>query len=165
MENNLYMEEFRTIPGFENYKISNNGVLFNLKKNKIVNGFIDKNGYSRYHISNGKKTKCTGVHVFVAMAFLGHKISGNTIVVDHINNDKTDNRVENLQLITNRENASKDKKGYSSIYVGVSFYKSRNKWKAGITINNKVKSLGYHRCETKAHLAYQKELKSLLLQK
>jgi len=32
-------------------------------------------------------------------------------VVDHINNIRTDNRLDNLQLITNRENTKKDHKG------------------------------------------------------
>ena len=45
------------------------------------------------------------------------------LVVDHINNDPLDNRLENLQLISHRYNLSKDKKGGSSKFTGVSWDK------------------------------------------
>lgn len=41
------------------------------------------------------------VHLLVAESFLNHKTDGtNKIVVDHIDNDKTNNKLENIQLIT-----------------------------------------------------------------
>jgi hypothetical protein len=100
------------------------------------------------------------VHTLVAMVFLNHKPDGtNKICVDHINNIKTDNRLVNLQLITNRENTSKDKKDGTSKYVGVCWQKSKNKWMAQINIDDKKKYLGYFTDEHEAHLVYQKALK------
>ena len=49
------------------------------------------------------------------MAFLNHKPNGNKLVVDHINNVKTDNRLSNLQIITQRKNTSKDRTGGSIV--------------------------------------------------
>jgi hypothetical protein len=63
-----------------------------------------------------------------------------------------------LQLITNRENSSKDKKNGTSQYTGVSWNKSRNKWRVYININNKNKYLGLFTDEYEAHLVYQKAL-------
>jgi hypothetical protein len=94
------------------------------------------------------------------MAFLNHKPDGtNKIVVDHINNIKTDNRLVNLQLISQRENTSKDKKNGTSQYTGVCWKKSKNKFEAQININNKYKYLGLFTDEYEAHLAYEKALK------
>jgi hypothetical protein len=81
--------------------------------------------------------------MLVAMAFLNHKPDGtHKIVVDHINNNKLDNRVVNLQLISQRENLSKDRKDGTSKYVGVCWKKSRNKWQVDIKIDGKRKYLG-----------------------
>jgi len=41
------------------------------------------------------------------MAFLNHTPCGHKLIVDHINENKLDNRVENLQLITNKQNVIK----------------------------------------------------------
>jgi ribosomal protein L15E len=72
------------------------------------------------------------------MAFLNHTPCGYKIVVDHIdNNIKTDNRLENLQLITQRENVSKDIKNTSSKYIGVCWHKKAKKWRSSIQINGK----------------------------
>ena len=48
-------------------------------------------------------------HRFIYECF--HGIITDKRVVDHINNIKTDNRLDNLQLLTNRENIIKDHKG------------------------------------------------------
>ena len=110
-----------------------------------------------------QKTK--RVHKLVAIAFLSHKPSGRTMVVDHKNNDKTNNNVSNLQIITQRENLSKDKKGGSSQYTGVSWSKPAEKWVAHININYKLKYLGVFESELDASTAYQTELKLLLKNK
>ena len=105
-------------------------------------------------MKNGNKS----VHQLVAMAFLGHVPCGHKIVVDHINHDKLNNRLENLQLITNRENCSKDVKNKSSKYTGVSWDKARNKWVSQIKINGKTVPLGRYKCELVASIVYQKKL-------
>ena len=38
------------------------------------------------------------------MTFLGHETNGHKLVVDHINGDKSDDRVKTLELVTNRAN-------------------------------------------------------------
>jgi len=89
----------------------------------------------------GKRTDLH-IHKLLAVAFLGHIPSGHDIVVDHINNNPLDNKISNLQLITQRENLTKDRRGRRSKYAGVNWDRKQKKWKARITINGKCKNNG-----------------------
>lgn len=124
-------------------------------KEKILKPTKDMHGYLRVGLSNGK-LKIFKIHKLVAISFLNHVPNGYKIVVDHKNNIKTDNRAENLQLVTNRENTSKDRKNGSSKYVGVSWANWANKWRAQIWANGKPKKIGYFKCEHEAGKAYQR---------
>jgi hypothetical protein len=167
-------EIWKDIPGYEGmYQVSNMGNVKSLSrevlrngeypmkiKEKILKPGLSSNSYLIVILCKNNLKKTINVHMLVSMAFLNHKSDGtNKICVDHINNIKTDNRVINLQIITNRENSSKDKKNGTSKYTGVSWSKLSNKWKAEIAINGKVKNLGYFIDEYVAHLEYEKALK------
>lgn len=94
------------------------------------------------------------VHQWVAITFLGLKPDGHNIEVDHINGDKLDNRVSNLQLLSVREHKNKaPTKGQSSKYNGVSAH--RNKWKARAVINKTRVHLGVFDTEIEAYNAYK----------
>lgn len=158
------IEIFKDIPGYEGmYQVSNLGCVKSLERKGKTKGRILKqrkrNGYFRVNFSVKQVHKTFQVHQLVAMAFLNHNPCGFELVVDHINNIKTDNRLENLQLISVRENTSKDKKGGTSKYIGVTFHKLTNKWQSCIYINGKYKHLGLFINEKDAHLTYQKALK------
>lgn len=81
------------------------------------------------------------------------------IDVDHINGDALDNRKINLRLVTNRQNAQNRHVTTSSKYPGVSWFKTRNKWRSYITIGGKFKHLGYFEDEKEAAMAYEKALR------
>ena len=168
------MEEFRDIPGYEGlYQVSNEGRVKSLSRvimrsNGIKQTFKERimkqnlvKGYSLISLCKEGKRKSFSVHKLVAIVFLGHTPYGHKEVVDHINNISTDNRVENLQLITARQNTSKDKKGYSSKYVGVGWVKNNTKWSSRIAIKYKDIHLGYFDDEYEAHIQYQKALNNL----
>ena len=80
--------------------------------------------------------------------------SGYTI--DHINNDSLDNRKENLRICTSRENSLNciKRKTGTSVYKGVSFDKSRNKYASSIMVNRKTVHLGRFETEDQAAIAY-----------
>ena len=75
-------------------------------------------------------------------------------VIDHINGDGLDNRLENLQVVTQSQNMMKQRKpkGCTSNYKGVNSF--RDKWRTRITIDGKTKSYGLYNSEVEAALAY-----------
>ena len=158
-------EEYRSVEGFENYKISNLGNFISLKFNKVrlIKPSINTSGYKTITISNNQTRTTITIHQLVAMAFLGYVRNGNkSLVVDHIDNDKLNNNLDNLQLITQRENSSKDVKRKTSKYTGVCWDKCKRKWRAYIKVNGVDKNLGRYKCELAAATAYQKALKELV---
>ena len=162
----VIMEEFKDVIGYEGlYQISNLGNVKSLKcnKEKILKLCITDDGYNKVNLYNNKLPKTFRVHQLVAMAFLGHTPDGMELVVDHINDNKLDNRVENLQIVTQRENAFKTQGNYSSKYKGVNFDKELNKFRAQIYIDGKLRHLGFYKCELQAALAYQNKLKEITL--
>jgi hypothetical protein len=145
------------------YKISDTGILLSIKngKTKELKGSISNEGYIQYTL-NWRERNQYNVYTaqqLVAMGFLNHKPCGLKLVIDHINDNPLDNRVENLQIVTNRFNTCKTQGKYSSKYKGVS--KSGNKWRAGITINNKSIYLGTFDSEIEAHKAYLNAIKKI----
>lgn len=79
--------------------------------------------------------------------------------LDHINGNRSDNRISNLRLALPRENSWNRKafKGTSSAYKGVSFYQNYGNWQARIG----KKFLGYFEDEQSAAVAYDKAAKEL----
>ena len=76
--------------------------------------------------------------------------------VNHINSDRTDNRIENLRLASRMETAQHAgmRKDNVSGFKGVSFCKDRRKWVAQITINRRQTPLGRFDTKEEAHAAY-----------
>jgi hypothetical protein len=109
-----------------------------------------------------KKGKMVQIHIYVlvAMAFLGHVRSGRSskIVVDHINNDPSDDRLVNLQVITQRENSTKDQ---NKKFTGAFYQNQCNKWMSQICIDGKKVHLGLFSTPEEAHKAYKDKLKNL----
>ena len=82
-----------------------------------------------------------------------------SVQVDHINNNRFDNRRENLRSVTNTQNQMnqlKCKTPKTSIYKGVSWHKERGKWRVYIRANKKSISLGSYQTEEEAALIYNK---------
>ena len=158
------MEHFKVIKGYEGlYEISNKGVVKSLaRKNRIEDKFmkihLSTSGYPQVLLTKKGKSKTYSIHKIMAVAFLEHVPNGNKEVVDHINNIKTDNRIDNLQVISHRENSSKDtfRKNKSSQYTGVHWDKKRNKWRASKRVNGIKKYLGLFNTEEDAYKEYLK---------
>tara|TARA_R110002072_G_scaffold8144_1_gene42745 strand:- start:150 stop:620 length:471 start_codon:yes stop_codon:yes gene_type:complete len=156
------MEEFRDIKDYEgSYQVSNLGRVKSLKFNKerILRGGQGSGGYLTVALRKYCKAKTRTIHQLVAESFLGHTPCGHSVEVDHIDEDKLNNRLDNLQLLSSVEHRGK---GSSSEYTGVHWYKRTKKWMSQIDINGKNKNLGYFTCELEASKAYQKALNEII---
>jgi len=166
------MEElWKDVPGYEGvYMASDFGNIKSLdreaspgkgngfKSGRILKPSPDTNGYLIVGLYRNGKHNTRKVHSLVAESFLGHKPCGYSIVIDHKDNDKLNNRAVNLQLISVRENVSKDRRGGTSKYLGVCWGKREGKWRANIDIDGKTRYLGCFTDELEASKAYQKAL-------
>jgi hypothetical protein len=153
------IEIWKSVKNYEGaYEVSNFGNVRTIKKQVQVLKPYKHHYYNVKLYKDGKATNHS-IHQLVAIAFLNHEPSKHKVVVDHINEDKFDNRLENLQLISHRENLSRSKKNKSSKYTGVR--KKYNKFEAQATVGNKTFYLGRFECEYEAHLKYINFIKSL----
>lgn len=169
------MEVWKDIKGYEGmYRVSNKGRVksvdrfvktkgggFRSVKERFLKHGVDRSGY--YIVSLAKENKSTtrNIHQLVAVAFMNHNPCGFKKVIDHINNNKKDNKVSNLQIITVRENVSKDRSGGTSIYTGVCWNKRKKMWDVNITIDGKFTNLGFFEDELIASNTYQEKLKEI----
>ena len=162
---------WKDIPNYEgHYQASNTGDIRGVdrvvKSKRHKNGLFIKgrvivknlsiHGYYQLTLKKDGKQKGFRVHQLIAMTFLNHKPCGLKIVVDHIDNNKLNNNVNNLRLITNRENSMQEHIDSSSKYTGV--YKQGGRWCASILSDGDRIHLGVFDKELLAHKAYQEAL-------
>lgn len=101
-------EIFKVIPDFENYKISSYGRVFNIKTDSFLKPYKTEKGYLRIDLFNNKGRKHFKVHRLVAEVFIENP--ENKPQINHIDGDKHNNNVTNLEWCTNLENAIHAKK-------------------------------------------------------
>ena len=100
-------EIWREVPDWPGYFVSNHGRV-KLKRGKIYFGNVTRNGYYKINLGRGSiknnnyERLHTGVHRLVALAFIP-KVEGKTFI-NHIDCNPKNNRVENLEWCTHKEN-------------------------------------------------------------
>jgi hypothetical protein len=104
-----------------------------------VVGFFDPEGYLRVSVDKRQ-------YLLHRLIYLYHN---NNVpeFLDHINGNRSDNRIENLRPATNYQNTcnSKLRSDNTSGVKGVNWNKIKNRWQARIFVNKKAISLGYYK--------------------
>ena len=114
-------KEFRAIPGYSNYFVSEDGQIYSKLSSKVLKTWML--GCVKYKVARlsigTKKFICIPVHKLVALAWcdfpegytakdvLGNYLS-RKLVVDHIDGDKLNNNASNLRWVTQYENINAD---------------------------------------------------------
>jgi hypothetical protein len=161
------MEIWKDVENYEGlYQVSNLGNVKSLDREindnrwgyKIISGKeLKKRKHSSGHLSvmlyKESKSKAFQIHRLVLNAFKSN--DENKPCVNHIDNDPSNNNINNLEWVTYRENTCH----YHSInpltskYTGVCYDKARNKWKSKAQIKNKQYNLGRFDTEEQAYKA------------
>lgn len=112
------LKGFKTIPGFSDYIVNKEGVVYSKVYRKILNLTKDCNGYHVVSIFNDNRVRKTKkVHHLVLMTFKpndyklittdfknNHNPDGKVYSTNHIDGVKTNNRLDNLEVITHKDN-------------------------------------------------------------
>lgn len=163
MENSS--EIWKDIVGFEGlYQISNYGNVKSCKRlvnsksgsQRLVNEKLlslgkDKDGYLMAILCQDATKKTVKIHRLVADAFID-KINGKNLV-NHIDSEKSNNLVSNLEWVSSLENNCHSRLNIKSTskYVGVYFHKENNNFRAIGRINGKKINLGNFKTEEDAY--------------
>lgn len=99
------MEIWKTIESSPNYEISNIGVVRNIKTGNVLKVATNNYGYKLVCLSNKNKKQTKYIHRLVADAFIDTDLDTRTSVVNHIDGDKSNNTITNLEWATFRDNA------------------------------------------------------------
>jgi hypothetical protein len=168
------VEVWKSVVDYEGlYEVSSLGKIRSL--DRVVSYTIKGDRKAKY-ISRGRILVLTNTDAYVRVTlcregiprtFLVHRIVIDAfeglldgLEVDHINNDQRDNRLVNLQQVTRRVNATKDRIN-SNGYTGVYFMKKTGKFGAYICIKTKLTHLGTFPTAEEASNVYQRKLKKL----
>ena len=97
-------ESYLPIEGFPDYLITSHGRVFSLKHGKMreLKQRIDRDGYMQVGLRKNGKFYSKTVHRLVAQAFIPKP--DNKPEVNHIDEDKTNNHVSNLEWMSHKEN-------------------------------------------------------------
>lgn len=97
-------ELWSPVSGFDKYEVSKNGEIRNTKTGKLLSQYKNRRGYKKVCLYLDGKKKYLFAHRIVAMAFIKNDYPDTCTQVNHINENKGDNRVENLEWVTPSEN-------------------------------------------------------------
>ena len=147
----------------EHFAYEQDGTFTLLKKQYVASklgqivGWIQPNGYRRISI----KAKFYQAHRLV---WLYHHGKMPLHEIDHINGNKSDNRIENLrdvEHLSNTQNRRKAKSNNQSGFLGVSSTMKKNKFTALLWHNKKTNILGHFETPEEAHFEYVKAKRAL----
>lgn len=105
--------EWKPIKDYEDlYIVSNTGLVkrikfingkHNFEQQRLLKPVLNKDGYMFVRLCKDGKTKNKRIHKLVANAFLGE----SDLQVDHIDGNKQNNRLDNLEYVTPKENTNR----------------------------------------------------------
>ena len=158
------MKKSRDLPRFEYFSIFEAdfelGLVKRTKKTAANNANMDwNNGNS--HSCGYRTVNINGINHYLhrVLYIMRNGNIADGMQVDHINGDRSDNRIRNLRVVSNQDNHRNITKqqNTSSRYIGVCWDKSREKWRSGIMVDKVNITIGYFDTEIQAANAYKRK--------
>ena len=98
-------EKFVKVKGYDGYEVSNTGKIKSLKTNRLLTPQKNNCGYLYILLTDSnKKVKINLIHRLVFDSFIG---IDDGLEINHLDEDKENNRLDNLELITHEDNLKK----------------------------------------------------------
>ena len=142
---------YKQLINFDNYYIYDDGRIYSIKSRKFLNPYNIR-GYLKIDLYSNNKRNKFFVHRLVYETFKGQIPEG--LQIDHINGIRDDNRLENLRLLTSKENIKNYHCSEQYKEVDKEFYeKNREKYKE---YNRKYKENHKEEIKIKRREYYQK---------
>jgi hypothetical protein len=107
--------ESKKIPNYPNYSATYDGRIYNNKIGKFMALSKMPEGYLRLNIKNDSGQKKFLVHRLIASTFIPNP--ENKPQVNHIDSNKSNNSVDNLEWITNKENREHSLRQYRTVSI------------------------------------------------
>lgn len=114
------------------------GKIWNKRMNRYTGG-VRKDGYLHFHLEGKKYLN----HRYIYEMTTGIPLKADEHI-NHINNIRNDNRIENLEIVNYKQNNQWRDKGInnSSGFKGITWHEKNKKWVSRISLNNKRLFLG-----------------------
>lgn len=103
-ENEVVMEVWRTVEDFPNYEISNMGRIRNINTGYVLSPGDNGHGYLQVTLCQNGEKKRVYIHRLVGIAFIPNP--NNLPQINHRNENRADNRAENLEWISIKDNVN-----------------------------------------------------------
>lgn len=96
-------EQWRPVPNYPDYDVSDYGRVYSHRRGRLLS-IHNNQGYCCVNLSNHDGWRQLRVHRLVALAFISGHFEG--AFVNHIDGDKQNNHVDNLEWVTHQENVN-----------------------------------------------------------
>lgn len=150
----IMVEIWKEVDGYEGkLRVSNYGNVFKVITNKLANKNLNNRGYLRVCIEK----KHLYIHRLVCEHFI-HSRREDQTSVNHINGIKTDNRVENLEWVTPRENTFHYRMT-NKTHPYVSYSEKTDRYESWLSVNGKSRRIGRFKTLEEAECAYLEKIK------
>ena len=170
------MEEiWKDVVGYNKlYQVSNFGRVKSLSRmvwngkayyripERIIKNSIDSKGYHFITLCKDGTYIQKRVHQIMAECFFNYSYKESGLVVNHKDFNRINNILDNLEVVTHRENTNMKHIPHSSKYTGVHWNKKNKKWDTIIRFKGKIIRLGTFIKEEEASMYYENALKAII---